>query len=190
MGNCHNFLFSHMNFCAFIMDDTERSVGEHCFPRCRSSGRDREKEEIPVIDRQAFRNTIASIKHQPAFVCSQTAATKAGLLGVPFSRQPLQNRVPRVRSLLPLPVENGSTVRFWAVFLLLFKLGTRSVLPHFDTRNRCGFTIRRHTLTTIPSVTSSIKHQNFSSDWISAGAFLCLLRYKFWLKFQSPRLCR
>ena len=26
---------------------------------------------------------------------------------------------------------------------------------------------------------SSIKHQNFSSDWISAGAFLCLLRYKF-----------
>ena len=38
--------------------------------------------------------TIASIKHQPAFACGQTAATKAGLLGVPFSRQPLQNRVP------------------------------------------------------------------------------------------------
>ena len=94
MGNCHNFLFSHMNFCAFIMGDTERSVGEHCFPRCRSSGRDREKEEIPVIDRQAFRNTIASIKHQPAFACSQTAATKAGLLDVSFFRQPLQNRVP------------------------------------------------------------------------------------------------
>ena len=94
MGNCHNFLFSYMNFCAFIMDDTERSVGEHCFPRCRSCGRDREKEEIPVIDRQAFRNTIASIKHQPAFVCSQTAATKAGLLCVSFSQQPLQNRVP------------------------------------------------------------------------------------------------
>ena len=96
----------------------------------------------------------------------------------------------RDQVLLPLPVENGSTVRFWAVFLLLFKISTRSVLPHFDARNRCGFTIRRHTLTTIPSVTSSIKHQNFSSDWISAGAFLCLLRYKFWLKFQSPRLYR
>ena len=50
--------------------------------------------------------TIASIKHQPAFVCSQTAATKAGLLDVSFFRQPLQNRVPRVRALLPLPLEN------------------------------------------------------------------------------------
>ena len=89
-----------------------------------------------------------------------------------------------------LPVENGSTMRFWAVFLLLFKLGTRSVLPHFDTQNGWGFPIRRHTLTTVPSATSSIKHQNFSSDWISAGAFLCLLRYKFWLKSQSPRLYR
>ena len=49
-------------------------------------------------------------------------------------------------------------------FFLLFKLGTRSVLPHFEVQNGCGFPIRRHTLTTIPSVTSSIKHQNFRSD--------------------------
>ncbi len=42
---------------------------------------------------------------------------------------------------------------------MLFKLGTRSVLPHFDTQNGCGFFIRWHTLTTIPSL-CRILHKN------------------------------
>ena len=61
--------------------------------------------------------TKASIKHQPAFACGQTAATKAGLLGVPFSRQPLQNRMPRVQVLPPLP--KRSSHRFGDCFFFV-----------------------------------------------------------------------
>ena len=65
--------------------------------------------------------TKASIKHQPAFACGQTAATKAGLLGVPFSRHPLQNRVPRVQVLLPLP--KRSSHRFGDCFFFVIWTG-------------------------------------------------------------------
>ncbi len=46
--------------------------------------------------------------------------------------QPLQNRVPRVQVLLPLPVKNRLKPRFQAVFSVLFSLVLSYALPCFS----------------------------------------------------------
>ena len=127
--------------------------------------------------------SIASIKHQKHLVLLEIydkrleKAVNRRLFAI---KQPLQNRVPRVRSLLPLPRENGLNLWVWAVFLMLFLIGTWSAFPHFDAQIGHQFRICCRPFVTIPSGTSSKKHRSAAANGLVFPLYLCLHRIKFW----------
>ena len=77
-----------------------------------------------------------------------------------FFSQSLQNRVPRVQVLLPLPLKNRVSLRVCAIFLCLFALGTGSETACFEAVIALQFRIRPHRFVPFPSATSSKKHQS------------------------------